>query len=103
MGLTAVLRNERRNDISEPVCDSAGVIYDLLPDPTDTSYCCARFIDPYGDTVFNQLQAHVLLEEWDRLEAAFAGRNAKALWAGIRKLIVRCLEEVHVYLAFLGD
>ncbi len=29
--------------------------------------CCLRFIDPYGDTIFNQLQIPVLIEELTEL------------------------------------
>lgn len=103
MGIEVVLQDERCSHISDIINDSHGVIAFSLPQMSDSSYTCLRFIDPYGDTIFNPLQAAVMVEEWDRLKAAFAEKNAESLWADIRKLIVRCSEEPHVYLRFIGD
>jgi hypothetical protein len=38
-----------------------------LPDPDDHRYNLLRFIDPYGDTVFNRIQVAVLIEKLHRL------------------------------------
>jgi hypothetical protein len=103
MGIAVVLQDERCNDISQTVLDPLGVIALSLPDPADASYTCLRFIDPYGDTVFNPLQAKVLIGEWARLESSFSERKAEELWSDIRKLIVQCSEEPHTYLRFIGD
>jgi len=63
---------------------------------------CLRFVDPYGDTVFNQLQIPVLIEELD----AVAARASDAdLEASVRKLIefLRGCDEIHTYLKVIGD
>jgi hypothetical protein len=101
--MEVVLQNERGSEVSETVHDPEGVIVDCLPDEKDSSYSCVRFIDPYGDTIFNRIQAAAMLDEWDRLKPSFADRNADKLWADIRKLIVRCSEEVHTYVRFVGN
>ena len=103
MGIAVVLQDERCNSISETILDPQGVIGHCLPDLSDGSYCCVRFIDPYGDAIFNPRQAKVMIGEWDRLRHAFSERKAEALWAEVRELIVRCSEEPHVYLKFIGD
>ena len=103
MGIAVVLQDEACNDISEVVQDREGVMALCLPSLADGAFSCARFIDPYGDTVFNPLQAAVLVEEWDRLRRLFSEENAETLWADVRGLIVRCSEEPHVYLRFVGD
>jgi hypothetical protein len=103
MGISVVLQDERCNEISRAVHDPDGVIALCLPDLADATYSCLRFIDPYGDTIFNRAQATVMIEEWDRLKHSFSERNAETLWADIRELIVRCSEETHVYLKFMGD
>jgi hypothetical protein len=103
MGIEVVLQDERHNDISEMVHDPDEVLAASLPDMADGSYSCLRFIDPYGDTIFNPMQAAVMIDEWDRLKRSFSERSAVPLWADIRKLIVRCSEEPHTYLRFVGD
>ena len=103
MGIEAVIQDERCNDISKPVLDPGGVIAHCLPDLSDGTYYCVRFIDPYGDTIFNSLQAAVMIGEWDRLKHAFSEQDAETLWADIRKLIIHCSEEPHTYLKFVGD
>jgi hypothetical protein len=103
MAISVVLQDEQCADISETVQDPQGAIALCLPNPADTTFCCLRFIDPYGDTVFNHLQAVALLEEWDRLRPSFTQHNAAPLWSDIRKLIAHCAEEPHAYLRFVGD
>lgn len=103
MGIEVVLQDENCCSISNSVYDTDGVIELSLPDLADGNYACLRFIDPYGDTIFNPLQAAVMIEEWDRLKHSFTERNAEALWADARELIVRCSEEPHTYLRFVGD
>jgi hypothetical protein len=103
MGIEIVLQDESCNQISEVTHDPDGVITQLLPGPADDACICARFIDPYGDTIFNHLQARVLLQEWDSLRHSFSEHSADTLWADTRKLIARCAEEPHVYIRFVGD
>jgi len=103
VGIAVVLQDEKCNNISETILDPQGVISLSLPDLADGSYSCVRFIDPYGDAIFNPRQATVMIGEWDRLKHAFVEQDAEALWADIRALIVRCSEEPHVYLKFVGD
>lgn len=63
----------------------------------------ARFIDPYGDTMFNPIQSAVLLHEWFDLKSKFAELNSLRLWSDIRKLIKQSSEEPHIYIIFIGD
>lgn len=103
MGIVVVLQDERCNNISETVTDPQGVIRRCLPNLADNSYSCVRFVDPYADAIFNSLQARVMIQEWERLSHAFSDLKADALWSDIRRLIVRCSEEPHTYLKFVGD
>jgi hypothetical protein len=63
---------------------------------------CLRFIDPYGDTIFNQLQLPVLAAE-------IAGIRAEASEKDLQMHIDQVLfflsesEGVHVYVCFVGD
>ena len=103
MGISVVLRDETNTNMSEIVPDADGVIARTVPCLDDTSYNCLRFIDPYGDTVFNRLQSAVALQEWDRLKFAFAQANAESLWGEVRELLARCSREPHTYVRFIGE
>jgi hypothetical protein len=63
---------------------------------------CLRFVDPYGDTTFNQLQIPVLIAELKEVAARADGDLA----ASVRRLIeflIRCDEQTHTYVKVLGD
>jgi hypothetical protein len=83
--------------------DEAALLGDVLPVHDDRSYQCLRFIDPYGDTVFNRLQMEQFLTEWERLESQLRGQERQEIAAAIRKLALRCRDGVHLYLKFYGD
>lgn len=63
---------------------------------------CLRFIDPYGDTIFNHLQIPVLAEE---LAGMRAEAHEKDLQVHIGEVLAFLTESenVHVYVRFVGD
>jgi hypothetical protein len=120
--------------------DERGAQLADLPDPRDyvgwavglasaSPTVCLRFIDPYGDTVFNRGQAPVLIQElvmardlvtesaiaklaearfgttWQH-DAQLRQLSASAVKAHIDKMLDlarRCEAEPHLYLKFYGD
>lgn len=102
MGLTVVLETERGEPI-EQVLDPGNLLHRLLPSHDDSSYQCVRFIDWYGDTVFNRLQMEQFLAEWKRLYNAAECKEERELLLAIEKLAHRCQTEAHLYLKFYGD
>jgi hypothetical protein len=64
-----------------------------------------RFIDSYGDTVFNGLQMDAFIEEWTRLSdrALDAGPESARFYEAVLAMAERCRSEVHLYLRFIGD
>ena len=54
---------------------------------------CARFIDPYGDTVVNQQQTPLLVSELEALAVPDPMLRFLRLWVG----------EPHTYLKVIGD
>jgi hypothetical protein len=97
--LTVVVQDEHCNAISEEVVVTSNV----LPDFDDQRFICLRFIDPYGDTVFNCLQIPVVLEELDTVERASDDPQVKATIKKIKELAQTCQKEPHQYLRFIGD
>lgn len=103
MAMTIALVDESHNPIGDVLIDEDGVITQALQGITDGSSICVRFIDPYGDTVYNPLQAAVLLCEWRELKVRFMEQDAIRLWTNIQKMIEHCSEEPHTYMKFVGD
>ena len=61
---------------------------------------CLRFIDPWGETVFNRKQCSVLESEWARLSDLPGDLQE---WIGqVRELIAECKVVPHLYLRFIG-
>ena len=79
-----------------------GIVSELLA-VADPSGRCLTFIDPYGDTTFNQLQLPVLLQEIalvrDRLPEGELRSRADNLLLFLRL----ALNETHTYIKFIGD
>jgi len=60
-------------------------------------------VDPYGDTVFNHIQARILLRDWGLVEGATASEGGRQVCADVRQLIERVARGPHLYLRFVGD
>ncbi len=102
MGLTIVLQNEA-NEGLKSVCDSQNVLHRVLPSHDDESYQCLRFVDWYGDTIFNYLQMEPLLKDLKRVNAAVTSNEDRRLLSEIAGLAQKCRSERHLYLKFMGD
>ena len=76
------------------------VLHELLVAHIPLDSCCLRFIDPYGDTTFNQLQLPVLVAE-----LGAAAKAAPTLRQRIESLAVfiEAAREPHLYVKFVGD
>ena len=103
MGISAFVTDFRGRKVSEGVLDPSNALRRLLPPSSDTTFHCLRFIDRYGDTVFNRLQVPVLLTELDSVRAtAESGREVEIL-DSLRSLAERALLRPGLYLTFYGD
>ncbi len=65
--------------------------------------CCVRFIDPWGNTLFNQAQLPVLLEELSSTHADEADLEARAHLEKVMRLVEKAIGRTHTYLRFVGD
>jgi hypothetical protein len=64
----------------------------------DQSFCCLRFVDPYGNTIFNSNQAGELAIEITRL-----ADPEDVTLASVVEMADRVAGEVNQYLWLLGD
>ena len=76
----------------------------ILPEHIDSRFMCVRFVDHYGDTVFNRLQMNALRQDLAVLRNERDDSNADMdVFDQLEALIIRCHEEPHLYLKFIGD
>ena len=85
------------------VLDPTNILHRLLPSHDDESFQCLRFIDWYGDTVFNRLQIPSFLAEWKGLSLKQAPIKNSTLSRGVARLAYDCQAETHLYLKVIGD
>jgi len=68
-----------------------------------TGTCCLRFIDPYGDSVFNQGQIPVLLEELRTLRHVTLDTELAAVLTELCAFVEQAVGQIHTYVRFIGD
>jgi hypothetical protein len=68
-------------------------------DLAQNNFVLLRYLNPYGDTVFNSLQMEDLINDLLNLKALIQGM----LIDDILAFAERCKQEVHLYLVFSGD
>ena len=103
MPLKVVLQNlngERRFDEAVPL---NAALDRVLPVFEDASFPLLRFIDPYGDTLFNGNQMHGFLTEWDRIILTLGNGDDRKFFLRVREMAEKCKEKPHVFLRFIGD
>ncbi len=98
--LTVELRTER-GEVRGTAFD-AGAFDRLRPCIPDTS-ACLRFVDPYGNTIFNPMQAEVLAAELTSVIPDVASQDDRERLTEIIALARQCVASVHTYLWFIGD
>jgi|SRR5687767_218304 len=105
MPLTIYLQDESGAQLTW-VEDPTDVLSRVLPEPGNRSYACLNNIDPYGDTIFNYLQAPRLAAEWNSLSDPPDDPDRARVLASVAKLIHELADRAHgpgVYLRFCGD
>lgn len=102
MGLAIAVLDETGTQI-DVVLDPTNLLHAILPDPSNDEFCCVRFVDWYGDTVFNRYQTPVVRAELLRLRSADRTREEMAILDRIVALTQLCESEPHRYLKFVGD
>ena len=85
------------------MADPKNLLGPLLPAPDDLILILLSAIDPYGDTIFNRIQMERFLSEWTSLASRCRTEEEKDLVSKIATLALRCRDEVHLYLKFIGD
>ena len=116
MPIRVELRNER-GELIRALADPAGGTFDAAGDfdrllqlapglriPTsDVAYTLLQYVDPYGDTVFNNVQMPDLLDDIDRAARHPMNDRERRGLDRLRAMAERCRNATHLYLWFVGD
>ena len=85
------------------VIDRDNLLPQLLQTPDDPDSTVLKYIDRYGNTIFNRLQMPPFLREWSTIRRNAQHVESRQLLDSIEALGRRCAREVHLYLKFIGD
>jgi hypothetical protein len=102
MGVDVVLEDERGTRL-DAVTDSGNLLRHLLPAFNSPDSQWLKYIDLYGDTIFNRLQIRGVLHELEELRRTAATKGERELLELIVKMARHCESEPHLYLRFVGD
>jgi hypothetical protein len=97
--ITVVVHDERGTQITKQI----SLPTEVLPSVVDERFGFLRFVDPYGDTVFNRLQMPQVLQELKLLETIVHESDQLKLIKEIEGLAFVCQKGPHLYLKFIGD
>jgi len=101
VGINAVVQSESGETL-QSCLDPQGLLPKLLRDVDVSGTTCLRFIDPYGDTVFNRAQSQVLAQELSALRPSLQEPTATFIDSVLR-LANDVASDIHLYLRFVGD
>lgn len=104
MGIEVAWVNERQES-KQFVSDSFQVLSTLALSrwPKLTGSVCLRFIDAFGDTVFNQAQIPALLSELKSEVLAQTSSKYSGHLEKVIKLVEQAAGRTHTYVKFIGD
>ena len=102
MGLDIRLE-DREGMTLEETPDLQNVLSRVLPSWDDESFHLLRYIDPWGDTVFNRLQMDELVEELRRIREKTSNEEERFFIRAVGTMALRCKDGDHLYLKFPGD
>jgi hypothetical protein len=90
------LQNERGKPV---INEDAGIDFELVD--AVVGHKLLRYIEPYGDTVFNQQQMDYFIDGWKLIQPKAA--EQKQPWEKVFRMATKCKNEEHLYLKFIGD
>jgi len=90
-------------DVLGRLSDEHNLVEQIIAASKEEKTACLRFIDPYGDTVFNQFQIAVLLEELRGVQLEALSGEARLHRQKLEELAGKAQNKVHTYLKFYGD
>ena len=100
VAINVFLRTGQKETVDQAVFDCFAVAR-LVPALDDDSSSCLRFVDPYGDTIFDHLRVPVLARELRRVRDGATESQVRSMLDDLISLAERC--GTSEYLWFIGD
>jgi hypothetical protein len=102
VGINVEIQHESGETIAE-FLDPEGAITRLVVSQHENRHSiCLRFIDPYGDTTFNQQQLPHLIAEVESAIRAMSDQVVKLKVARLSDFLKTAIN-MHTYVKFIGD
>ncbi len=98
-----MIRVQVEDETGRVVTQGIDVPAGLIARPDDLRFSCLRFVDPFGDTLFNRVQLPALLDDLRTLRGSCDVARHEPLLREVEALIERCRAEPHLYLRLVGD
>ena len=102
MGIDVRVESES-GEVQDEVLDDNNLTEKLLPDREDGTSPCLRFVDPFGDTLFNQIQIPLVVKELEARLRASTKIEVKSHCEAILKVVSATVGEEHTYVRFSGE
>jgi hypothetical protein len=102
MGIDVRVETES-GEVQDEVLDDQNLTEKLLPDRDDGTSPCLRFVDSFGDTLFNQIQIPLVIAELEKRMRGSAKPEVKAHCEAILKALRAAAGEEHTYVRFSGE
>jgi len=103
MGIIQIALVDEHGKMIETVEGRVYLIGQYLPSTDDCRSQCLRFIDSYGDTVFNRPQMEQFVIEWQDIISRAKTDEEKKIMYRVLELAKKCRDKPHGYLKFYGD
>jgi hypothetical protein len=94
--------DERGEPLAE-LLDTSSLVERFLPREGAQDFPCLRFVDPYGDTVFNQSQIGQVVVELERLSEQRHEPEVEQHLGAVLEFVRHASNQVHTYIKFYGE
>jgi hypothetical protein len=102
MGIDLRWEDERGEKLAD-LSDSGFLVARFLPPLDASDFPCLRFVDPAGDTVFNQAQIRQLVWELERLSSRKYEPKVEQHLLAVLEFVRQAVGKTHTYIKFCGD
>jgi hypothetical protein len=102
MGISVRIESEA-GEIEAEVPDPSELTESVLPDASDPSWICLRFVARHGMTVFNQLQVPALISELQRRLTELDDPDIKEHLGEVLQLVESAEGQERILVRFVGE
>jgi len=102
MGIDLRWETEKGEQLAE-LGDRDFLVARFLPHFEELDFPCLRFVDPAGDTVFNQAQITQLVLELEKLSTQRHEPKVERHLQAVLKFVRQTVGKTHTYIKFYGD